>query len=813
MNKKAFLSLCITTSLTCGMAIPAFAQSSPSADGGNSNAAANPGDIVVTARRIEERLQDVPISVSVLNQAQLTTRNIFNPQDLAAYVPSLTASQQFGAQNTTFSIRGFTQDGNTAPSVGVYFADVVAPHGGVGAVPSGDGAGPGLFFDLQNVQVLKGPQGTLFGRNTTGGDILLVPQRPTDKFEGYVEGSVGNYNMVRTQAVINIPVSQTVRLRFGIDHQTRDGYVINTSGIGPTNFDDVNYLALRASMVVDLLPNLENYTVGYYSKSDTNGTVPKLFACNPNNAFNFLCAPQLAANANRGFYSVQNDNPDAASRFREWQVINTTTWHASDRFTIKNILSYGAFQDYLFNDLFGVNWTFPAPGNPSFPFTEVNSRPGAAIGQSSLLTEEFQIQGNAFDRRLTYQAGAYFELSEPNGPSGARVPTLISCTNVNAFQCTDYLGALAGRPTGFVVDDTVSKKSTDLAVYAQANYKLTDQLKLTAGIRFTSDYSTSEGFYVDYNFPTPNNPVGYCQNTFIRNPALPITSPTDCNARYTEKSSAPTWLIDLDYKPDENVLLYAKYARGYRQGDVVQNAPEGYNTFKPEKLDSFEAGLKTTFAAPVRGTFDVAGFYNKFDNQQLNIGFSSSLNLAEPTEGITNAGKSRIWGGEVEATVTPFAGLTLDGAYTYLNTKLLSISFPPTVPGSRYDTFAPTTSVGGVLPLAATNQLSATATYTLPLPDDDGHISVSATYSYKSRQLITLASPYGTIAPIGLVNANITWASVMGKPFDLSVFVTNLTNKQYFSYVAGTYTSVGLENAQLGEPRMVGARLRVRFGR
>jgi iron complex outermembrane receptor protein len=803
---KRILSLCITTSLVCWFAAPAAAQSAPAA-----NTTADPGDIIVTARRVEERLQDVPISVSVLNQTQLSNRNIFNPQDLATYVPSLTASQQFGAQNTTFSIRGFTQDGNTAPSVGTYFADVVAPHGGVGAVPSGDGAGPGNFFDLQNVQVLKGPQGTLFGRNTTGGAVLLVPQRPTDKFEGYVEGSLGNYDMKRIQGVLNLPVSASVRLRFGVDHQTRDGYAINSSGIGPRDFDDVNYTAVRASMIVDLSPNLESYTVAYYSKSDTHGSLPKLFACNPGSAFAFLCQPQLAS-AKPGFFSVENDNPDAASRLREWQVINTTTWHESAALTIKNILSYGAFQDYLFNDLFGVNWTFPVPGNPSFPFSEVNSRPGSAIGRSSLLTEEFQIQGGVLDQRLTYQAGVYFEDSRPDGISGAQGPTLISCSNVFALQCTDYLGALAGRPTGFVVDNTVQKSSTDLGVYAQANYKLTDKLKFTAGIRYTSDHSSSHGFYVDYNFPTPNTPVGFCQNTFVRSPALPIVSPSDCEARYTQKSSAPTWLLDLDYKPDENVLLYAKWARGYRQGDVVQNAPEGYNTFKPEKLDSYEVGAKTSFNGAVRGTLDVSGFYNKFDNQQLNIGFSSSENLAQPTEGITNAGKSRIWGAEVEATVTPFTGFTLDGAYTYLNTKLLSITFPPTVPGSRYDTFAPTSSVGDVLPLAAKNQLSLTGTYALPLPVDDGRVSVSATYSYKSRQLITRASPFGTIAPIGLVNANITWASPFGEPFDLSVFVTNLTDKHYFSYVAGTYTTVGLENAQLGEPRMIGGRLRIRFG-
>src|SRR6201999_3289965 len=121
-----------------------------------------------------------------------------------------------------------------------------------GGTTNGNGAGPGSFFDLENVQVLKGPQGTLFGRNTTGGAILLVPQKPTSVLEGYVEGSYGNYNMNRIQAVANIPFSEIARFRIGVDHESREGYLDNTSGIGPNRFNDIDYTALRASLVVDV---------------------------------------------------------------------------------------------------------------------------------------------------------------------------------------------------------------------------------------------------------------------------------------------------------------------------------------------------------------------------------------------------------------------------------------------------------------------------------------------------------------------------------------------------------------------------------
>jgi iron complex outermembrane receptor protein len=207
----------------CTMTPDAFAQDLPARA-----EAAEPGDIVVTARRSEERLQDVPISITVFNQEQLAQRNIVSPADLATYTPSLTINQRFGSEKSSFVIRGFTQEGGTSPSVGVYFADVVAPRA-QGGTTGGNGALPGSLFDLQNVQVLKGPQGTLFGRNTTGGAVLLVPQKPTDWLEGYVEGSAGNYGMWRGQAVINLPLAETFKVRLGVDRMNRDGYLRNHS--------------------------------------------------------------------------------------------------------------------------------------------------------------------------------------------------------------------------------------------------------------------------------------------------------------------------------------------------------------------------------------------------------------------------------------------------------------------------------------------------------------------------------------------------------------------------------------------------------
>ena len=224
MSSKSALLLSATSALALGLATPAHADQPADA--------LSSGDIIVTARRTEERLQDVPISITVFNQQQISSRNIVVASDLAAYTPSLSVNQRYGPEKASFAIRGFNQEIGTSPSVGLYFADVVAPRAAGGTV-SGNSVGAGAFMDLQNVQVLKGPQGTLFGRNTTGGAVLLVPQKPTDRLEGYVEGSAGNYDMWRAQGVLNIPLAEPFKVRLALDRNKRDGFMRNHSGVGP----------------------------------------------------------------------------------------------------------------------------------------------------------------------------------------------------------------------------------------------------------------------------------------------------------------------------------------------------------------------------------------------------------------------------------------------------------------------------------------------------------------------------------------------------------------------------------------------------
>jgi iron complex outermembrane receptor protein len=859
MIKSAFRCALLAGS-AIGLATPALAQEQPPENKVSQSQSAEASTIVVTARRVEERLQDVPISISVFNQEQLAQRNILNAQDLAANTPSLSANGNFGAENTTFAIRGFAQDIGTLPSVGVYFADVVTPRGGSNGQPSGDGLLPGQMFDLQNVQVLKGPQGTLFGRNTTGGAVLLVPQKPTHDNEGYVQMELGNYNMVRLQAVLNLAVSDTFRVRLGVDHQTRDGYIHNVSGIGPDRFSDVDYWGARLGVVGDLTPDLENYLLFTYNRSKTNGPVNKLVAADAGDPatnraaplFGILATDQLARQGT-GFYNVMQTVIDPHQVIDQWQAINTTTWRSSDTLTIKNIISYSQYKQDTVAPLFGTDFVAPDPALAAyhFPFAMTAAPPGLDTANQSTFTEELQFQGNAMDNRLSWTSGAYLEVSNPLRNVGSRSQFLASCTdNAVNFQCTDPMGQFINDglvqqgliPAGLdiihlgTINTTIGKTAFhDVGLYAQATYKFTDHLKLTGGFRYTWDKQTNTSFrtntFLNYpvdgpgQLPTPFinvDPASGSFNIVTVNPRCTDPTAVNCTKTLEQKSNAPTWLIDFDYTPTDDILLYAKYARGYRAGTIAPNISAPFNLVKPEKVDTFEAGLKTSFAGAVRGTFNLAGFYNDFSNQQLQVGFNARPGSGQSsTAAPVNVNKSEIWGFEADATITPFRGLDLSAGYTYLRTKIKEIPDFSTFNDPNF-TFAAAFHVGDPEVLSPENKFSVSGTYTLPLDESIGRIAFNANYTWRDKMLVNYTdranldasvAAFSYLPSLGLLNLNLDWYSVGGSGVDLGAFVSNATNEHYYTFAAGLGDpQVGFETANLGEPRMYGARLKVHFG-
>ena len=795
-----------------------------------------PDEIIVSARRTEEAVQTVPISMIVMSQEMLNEKNVVSATDLANFTPSLNVNTRFGPDQASFSIRGFSQELRTAASVAVYFADVVAPRGGGAAVNAGDGAGPGSFFDLQNLQVLKGPQGTLFGRNTTGGAIMLTPQEPTTKLEGYLEGSVGNYDMRRIQGVINVPLTDNARARFGVDSMKRDGYLNNVSGVGPDHLGDVGYIAGRASLILDLPNDIQNYTIFSMTSSENNGTLQGLVDCNPNgrvvgrnpdgspiydSTSYATCKPTLDKLGNDYWAVASGDVKDPVSRLKQWQFINTTSWDASEAFTVKNILSFSNLKQDMESSVFGSNFQLPDLTTVFPPLAYLSGahlstyatlrEHGTHTNAQKGFVEELRFQGLALDDKLNWQTGLYYETSKPDGKSGTLSAIGIACDSNSlsgdpaSWQCYDP-GQLQGMP-GAVQANIGTIEYRNMAVYGQATYDITDEFRVTAGLRYTDDQTDGESealLYSDFASPLATTLAGGPGSTSC---VMGSVTYPNCTVKTSQHSEAPTWLIDFDYLPTPDLMLYAKYARGYRQGSVNPFGAENFQTFDPETVDAYELGMKSSFFAPLAGTFNIAVFYNELSDQQIMQTYTGPQVSA--TTAILNAGSSTIQGVEAETTLQLYEGLIFSLSYTYLKTELKEFNAPPPVP--PYDESQAFVAVGGPLTQSPNNTAVAALSYRLPLAADIGDVSVGGSYTFIDSSLATTVGPYGTIPSHHLVNLNATWKAIASSAFDAALFATNVTNEEYRNMVNGLWDAAGAEFGTVGEPRMVGARLKYNF--
>ncbi len=254
-------------------------------------------------------------------------------------------------------------------------------------------------------------------------------------------------------------------------------------------------------------------------------------------------------------------------------------------------------------------------------------------------------------------------------------------------------------------------------------------------------------------------------------------------------------------------MVYAKYARGYRQGSVNIFGAEGVQAFGPEKVDAYEIGSKWSFRSRISGTFNLAAFYNKLSDQQIQVGYSGPQVSA--TTGILNAGSSTIKGIEAETTLQLYEGLAFSLSWTYLDTQLNELSIPPV--SAPYDSQQLTSAAGGPLPQSPRNTGTVAVSYQLPLPVEIGAVSIGGSYSYMDSYLSSTVGPYGTVPSHHVANLSANWKAVAGSNFDAALFATNVTNEKYRTFVPGLWNAMGGEFQTTGEPRMYGARLKYNF--
>lgn len=748
--------LMLGTAICVTHATAAQAQQADAAPDSRASASDTSGDIVVTAQRREERLQDVPVSLSAISDELIRSQIVIAPEDIARLAPGVSATVYGTIRNgASYTIRGQGASalGNDIAVV-TYFDEVAT-----------SAPGPGYMFDLDSVNVLKGPQGTLFGRNTTGGAVLLVPQAPTNELEGYVDVSLGNYSLKRIQAALNIPLAEDkILLRLAADVFRRDGFTrdINTG----RDYDDRNYHAFRGTLLIRPAEWLENKTLINFSYAFGNQAGASMVNVDPAGrsaaVFRGLAA-EVTAQQERGPRRVAYNLQNGESIFRALAINNVTTFHLSDDTMLKNIFGYRDSRVVNATDVDGtifpvIGYLHPPAGWQTFPYPDPSQK---------AISEELQINGTALDDSLSYTTGVYYERRNP--------------AKKDSYDLFYYFNPSA------VTFRNNFKYDRSLGVYAQITYAFTEQLKATFGGRYTWD----KRHQISSTYPVATG----CSGGF-------------CNLDQRVKFDAPTYTLNLQYTPQRDLMVYVASRRGYKSGGfnaISASSASSFASFAPEYVTDYELGAKGVFRiAETTVRTNLALYRSNFrDRQVLTSIFNGTINNVT-----VNAGKGNIQGVEFDGSVDVSSRLILSMSFALTDAKFTYL----TLNGIDYSSQR--------LPMVSKYSINLSGEYIFVKSEDLGEISMSANYSWQSKFAASLATtgsgestnPLGPLTPgYGQLNMRIDWRDVAGRDGDIGIFATNILNKTHMIAYSDLYNVIGYSTALYNEPRMFGVQVRQRF--
>lgn len=753
-------------------------------------------EIVVTARRTAESMQDVPVAISAMSAADLRREAIGSTQDLQGRVPSLTISSNSQNRSTESpTIRGQGATFGSGPGVAMYFAEVPLP---MDSTFNGQG-GPGKFFDISNLQVLKGSQGTLFGRNTTGGALLIEPHKPEADFQASLMAERTSFSGDGYEATLNVPlVSDTLLARASFKYVDRDGFTKDIAR--DKDIDDKHFWTSRLGLTWRPTEGFENYLLAYYTDSEDNGTGAVIEGFNPSglnygiaaitsdlaglprasqeeaDRLNQGCALLAGQSANCGADIVAEQegrgirhvelSADTRDALKTGGVINQSRFDVTDRLALRNIWSYSTFEHQVRMDSDGS----------SIAMQDVINSDSQNVADSRQITEELQLQGNALDDDLTFVVGAYYQRVTPEGYQGEHV-------NALGFD----------RPLL-----SYGVKTVSYAPYSQGTYNLggisksLERLSATAGIRYTTD--EADGF-------------------------------SNAGTEHTAKLEyhALTYTVGLDYASDHG-LIYGKISRGYKAGGmaVLAVVPDDY-TFDPEYVTNYEVGHKVDFeigSMPAR--VNTAFYYTDYtDMQRAALDSLGGINFGGA---VFTAGKAVIQGVEIEATLMPLDELTLAATYAYTHGEYKDYKLKVNQINPIFDCTNNLIESGNQAELdcvpfqySPRHQASLTAIYDWFLDPSIGDISASMTYAWTDDQYASSYTrpqqePGAWLDSFGLLNASVRWTSILGSNFDMQIYGTNLTDEDYRISNSNTWTNVYFRASFYGEPRILGAQLTYHWG-
>jgi iron complex outermembrane recepter protein len=800
--------------------------------------------VVVTARRRAENLEKVPVADTALGGEALRTSNIDSALALQNHVPSLTVSANLGSRDDdVFTIRGQSQPfGGADPGVQTYFAEVPFNAGG-----------PGSEYDMDNVQVLKGPQGTLFGRNTTGGAILFEPKRPDDQFGGYLDATGGDYDLGEIKGAINLPLGDTLAVRIAGDAATRQGFTKDIST--GQDLDNVNYQAFRVGVTWKPFAGFMNYAVFDYLRDRNHGTGAELSGVNTSTidslAGEVLGMPCTNPPMNATCGALQGFEQEMLGALAQQQALGPRKTTSSiplgfkrEAWGVTDIATYDVAAHLHLENIFGFRSDKEQPSfdydGSDLPILDIpNSRTWES--NSLQVTEEFQVKGETSDNAINWIVGFYHELDHPGGYSEVERQTLGGAQPAGSpfadFGSTEF--------------DSLGNGGTSNAVYGTANFDASQWLhglSFSAGGRYTWDHKVA----------TDKTCILSGSNPLLTACPFPLTSTFSLP---TEQASfrAPSWNLTAQDQVTDDTMVYADYRRGYKSGGFNSGASGAtdFEEFRPEYLTDVELGTKnnwTILGVPGRTNFDVYyGWYSDIQKndeipveREIEIPQAPPLppiieTVVEPAALTFNAARATVKGAEFESTFIPSDLLQIELFYSYTDATYQKFVLPQSVfvGLTGIQTINGLTNHAGS-PFAYTpkNKFGITPRFHIPIDPAWGEPWLSGTWYWQSREWFTDLSdsettcsafiapaapgaPYTCLAPAGqrpeqrsysLVNLRIDWDNFLGQPFDLSAFVDNVTNQTYKQGADALLHLTGTSASIYGPPRMWGLELRYRFG-
>lgn len=726
-------------------------------------------EVVVTAQKRVENLQETPIAVTAYSATALENKSIRDISGIAQYTPNLhfdsTAPLSGSSSASVVYIRGVGKSSYQVtddPGVGTYL-DGVYISSSVGGVLD--------ILDVDRIEVLRGPQGTLFGRNTIGGAINITTKRPASEPGGSLQATYGNYNRMELLGSVDTPLSDTLRTKLSFGYQRADGWekLLAADYPPPAHNNrsqrtpgDVNRGSMR--LAVDYTPtkNFDLYVTADASRI-REATVPSSAMAVPLDgtltaAYNAVDAAVVnvpgygyvpydsrwvvAPGNKRGTFQTgpNGTNLDVSG------LAGTAEWKVADHLTLKSISAYrqvtGSFNRDADN----------SPIQLADCFSDFKQKQ---------FSQEGQVLGSAFSNRLEYIAGAYY---------------------FKETATDDYRCALPPSIGTIVLKSDADNSS--YAAFGQASFKLTDDLKLTAGIRYTHD---RKSLLPDFIY----DPAAGGAFAGVRTvPYMRVTN--------SFSNVSPRFSLDYRYTPD--ILFYASYSRGYKGGGFnarTVSPRDSVLAFNPEKLGTFEIGSKMEFFDR-RVRLNLAAFTTKYQNIQITVieGFAP---------GTQNGGDARIKGFEAEFAGKPTEGLTLNATLAHLEdhyTKLLPLS-PLVRPEFQVQ-------MSNKLPKSPAWTASAGFEYRFPGTMLDGEFVLRGDWTYSSKFFNDdINSVWLAQKSYSLINSQIVYENSGGN-WDLVFWGKNLTDKQYI-FSGDANAAAGFVQGNYSPPRTYGVTFRRRF--